>query len=155
VTPKPPAGRTPLANNKAGDDAKADDKAPEREHSKAPQQTDNEAPAPPAASRLSPSSHVVMPTSITVAHGGRLLDGEFFAQSRRIDCHLFLRPTFGADVLRCVHCGSAPAPPCRDHRQGNRQEEPRAPRPPADAVTARPRAREPAEVWADTPAAPP
>jgi hypothetical protein len=64
----------------------------------------NESLAPPAASRLSPTSDVVMPTSITVAHGGRLLDGELFAESRRIDGHLLLRRTFGADVLRCPKC---------------------------------------------------
>ncbi|WP_437912609.1 hypothetical protein WME73_36840 [Sorangium sp. So ce302] len=73
VTPKPPPGGTPLAKNKACDDAKAGEKAPEREHTKAPKQTENEAPAPPAASRLSPTSDVVMPTSITVAHWGHLL----------------------------------------------------------------------------------
>ncbi|MGK4003166.1 hypothetical protein WMF31_11125 [Sorangium sp. So ce1036] len=45
-----------------------------------------------------------MPTSITVAHRGRLLDGELLAGSRRIDWHLLLRRTFGADSLRCPRC---------------------------------------------------
>jgi hypothetical protein len=104
VTPKPPAGGTRLAKNKACDDAKADEKAPEREHTKAPKQTENEAAAPPAGSRLSPTPDVVMPTSITVAPWGRLLDGEFFAESRRTDWHLLLRRTFNAESLQCPTC---------------------------------------------------
>jgi hypothetical protein len=58
----------------------------------------------PAVSLLSPTPDVVMPTSITVAHWGRLLDGELFAESRRIDWHLLLRRTFGADSLQCPKC---------------------------------------------------
>jgi hypothetical protein len=66
VTPKARAGGTRHAK-KACDDAKADEKAPEREHTKAPEQTEKEAPAPPATSLLSPTPDVVMPTSIPVA----------------------------------------------------------------------------------------
>jgi hypothetical protein len=104
VTPKPPADCTRLAKKKACEHAKADEKAPAHEPTKAPKQTENEAAALPAVSLLSPTPDVVMPTSITVAHWGRLLDGELFAESRRIDWHLLLRRTFGADSLQCPKC---------------------------------------------------
>ncbi|AUX24637.1 uncharacterized protein SOCEGT47_051760 [Sorangium cellulosum] len=104
MTPRAPAGGTQLAKSKACDDAKADEKAPARERTTAPEPTENEAPAPPAASLLSPTPHVVMPTSIAVAHWGRLLDGALFAESGRIDWHLLLRRTFGADSLQCPGC---------------------------------------------------
>jgi hypothetical protein len=87
VTPKPPAGFPRLAKKKACDDAKADHIAPEREHSTAPKQTENEAAALPAVSRISPTPDVMMPTSITLAHWGRLQGGELFAESRRIAPH--------------------------------------------------------------------
>ena len=35
---------------------------------------------------------------------GRLLDGELFAASRRIDWHVLLRRTFGVDSLACPKC---------------------------------------------------
>jgi hypothetical protein len=43
------------------------------------------------------AADVVMPTSLTVAPWGRLLDGELLAVSRRIDWPLLLRRTFGVE----------------------------------------------------------
>jgi hypothetical protein len=45
------------------------------------------------------------PTRITVAHWGRLDDGELFAKTRYIDWAVLMKRTFGLDVLRCPRCG--------------------------------------------------
>jgi hypothetical protein len=45
------------------------------------------------------------PTRITVAHWGRLDDGELFAQTRYIDWAVLMKRSFGLDVLRCPRCG--------------------------------------------------
>jgi hypothetical protein len=46
------------------------------------------------------------PTRITVAHWGRLDDGELFAKTRYIDWAILMKRTFGLDVLRCPRCGA-------------------------------------------------
>jgi hypothetical protein len=46
------------------------------------------------------------PTRITVAHWGRLDDGELFAKTRYIDWAVLMKRTFGLDVLRCPRCGA-------------------------------------------------
>ena len=44
------------------------------------------------------------PTTITVAHWGRLDEGELFAKARYVDWALLMKRTFGFDVLRCPRC---------------------------------------------------
>ena len=46
----------------------------------------------------------VEPTTISVAHWGRLLDGELFAQARYIDWATLMKRSFGFNVLRCPRC---------------------------------------------------
>ena len=92
---------------------------------------------------------------ISVRHLNRLLGGLLLATAPRIEGAKLMRRTFAIDVLRCTHCGGrlrlraaitdkATARKILEHLGL-----------PADVVTARPRAREPAEVWADPLAAPP
>jgi hypothetical protein len=47
---------------------------------------------------------IVDATTITVAHWGRLLDGELFATARYIDWATLLKRSFGFDALRCPRC---------------------------------------------------
>ncbi len=44
------------------------------------------------------------PTTITVEHWRRLLDGELFATSSRVDWAILMQRTFGFDALRCPRC---------------------------------------------------
>ena len=44
------------------------------------------------------------PTMITVEHWSRLLDGELYAASSRVEWALLLRRTYGVDALRCHDC---------------------------------------------------
>jgi hypothetical protein len=102
VTPKPPVGAPGPATKKRCDDAKSS----KDERATAPTKPESEARAPrdvspPAAS---PLPQLATPTSITVAHWGRLFDGELFAASRRIDWHILVRRTFGVDSLACPTC---------------------------------------------------
>jgi Putative transposase len=46
----------------------------------------------------------VGPTTISVEHWGRLLDGELLASSRHIDWAVLMKRTFGFDVLTCPRC---------------------------------------------------
>jgi hypothetical protein len=41
---------------------------------------------------------------ITVAHWGRLEEGELFAWSRRLEWAVMMKRTFGFAVLRCPRC---------------------------------------------------
>ena len=60
------------------------------------------APTPPTA----PIEPVVefAPTTLTVKHWGRLLDGELLATSPYIDWAKLMRRTLGLDVLACPKC---------------------------------------------------
>jgi hypothetical protein len=44
------------------------------------------------------------PTAITVAHWGRLDDGELFAKTRYVDWAVLMKRSFGLEVLRCPRC---------------------------------------------------
>lgn len=44
------------------------------------------------------------PTMITVDHWRRILDGELYAASARVDWALLLRRTHGVNTLRCPKC---------------------------------------------------
>jgi hypothetical protein len=45
-------------------------------------------------------------TTITVEHWRRILDGELFATSSRVELAVLLRRTFGFDALRCPKCAA-------------------------------------------------
>jgi hypothetical protein len=46
----------------------------------------------------------VEPTMISIAHWGRLDEGELFAKSRHIDWAVLMKRTWGLDVMRCPAC---------------------------------------------------
>jgi hypothetical protein len=46
------------------------------------------------------------PTTITVAHWGRLDEGELFAKARYVDWAVLMKRSFGFDVLRCPRCAT-------------------------------------------------
>jgi hypothetical protein len=46
----------------------------------------------------------VDPTMISIAHWGRLNEGELFAESRHIDWAVLMKRTWGLDVMRCPAC---------------------------------------------------
>lgn len=70
------------------------------------------APAPPPALASPPGNAAgatepavfVDPTLITVAHWGRLENGELFAWSSRLDWAVMMKRTWGFDVLVCPRC---------------------------------------------------
>jgi len=53
---------------------------------------------------------VADPTVITAPHWGRLLDGELFASSSRLDWALLLKRSHGLDALVCTKCNGALRP---------------------------------------------
>jgi hypothetical protein len=69
------------------------------------------APAP-AAPILAPSAlHAVPvafedPTVIAVKHWNRILNGELYAASSRVEWAILLRRTYGVDALRCPMCSA-------------------------------------------------
>jgi hypothetical protein len=92
---------------------------------------------------------------ISVRHLDKLLGGLLLAPAPRIEWAKLHRRTFGLEVLRCAHCGGRLRPLAAFTDKATASKILEHLGLPADAVTARPRAREAAEVWADTPAAPP
>jgi hypothetical protein len=68
--------------------------------------------APPAlsvpslahAEHAEPAVRVEQPTTISVSHWGRLLDGELFATSRYVEWAVLMKRTWGLDVLSCPRC---------------------------------------------------
>jgi len=62
--------------------------------------------ASPAAASPTEAFPVVQvePTRISVAHWGRLDEGELLAKSRYIDWAVLMKRTFGFSVLRCPRC---------------------------------------------------
>jgi hypothetical protein len=56
------------------------------------------APAP------TPPRVLVEPTMISVAHWGRLDEGELFARARHVEWAVMMKRTFGFDVVRCSRC---------------------------------------------------
>ena len=121
MTPKPPDG---VARRKKRKKPKACTEAPPTPTT--PQANDNgSATAPPAAPAPAPTAlpapplpapsasalHAVPilsddPTVITVKHWSRILDGELFATSSRVEWAVLLRRTFGFDALRCPKCAA-------------------------------------------------
>jgi Putative transposase/Transposase zinc-binding domain len=114
VTPKPPDG---VARRKK---EKPCASAPTTPSSAPPAPTPQanvlpSPPAPPAAS-ASPASTAPPPsvanaapiaidaTTITVKHWRRILDGELFATSSRVDWAVLMQRSFGFDALRCPTC---------------------------------------------------
>jgi len=129
VTPKPPDGvaRRKKPKSCASEppasaptpDAAAAVPVPARNARQANGSANAPANVPPSSLALSPVSaasgtgpsvaNVVPPafddpTTITVKHWHRLLDGELFATSSRVDWALLMQRTFGFDALRCPKC---------------------------------------------------
>ena len=46
------------------------------------------------------------PTILTVKHWSRILEGELFASSSRVDWAILMQRTFGFDALRCPKCAA-------------------------------------------------
>jgi len=126
VTPKPPDGVARRKKPKActfATAAKADapDAVPART---TPPASANEsanasanalpsalAPAPAALTAApipAPAVPIVIddPTTISVEPWGRILDGELYAASSRVEWAVLLRRTFGFDALRCPRCAA-------------------------------------------------
>jgi hypothetical protein len=135
VTPKPPAGaRVPKPQTKTtahGASPSAPSASPSGSTPGPASPAPPAPPAPPAsaspalapsalalANAPAPPEVTVDPTLITVAHWGRLENGELFAWSRRLDWALMMKRTFGFDVLVCPRCSgkmrviaTIPSPP--------------------------------------------
>jgi len=47
----------------------------------------------------------VAPNVLSIAHWDRLLEGELYASSSRLDWRTLLKRTFDVDLRVCVHCG--------------------------------------------------
>ena len=61
---------------------------------------------PQPSARLTASGHAerVGPNVLSFAHWARLLDGDLFATTSRVDWATLLRRTFNLDVSRCARC---------------------------------------------------
>jgi hypothetical protein len=126
VTPKPPDGLARPKKSTSCRDAETDAKVaappprspPPASSTPSPgapptYRSETPAKAPPSPALASPSSaspaHVVPvafddPTLITAKHWNRILDGELFARSSRVDWAVLLKRTFGFNALRCPKC---------------------------------------------------
>ena len=115
VTMKPPSGARPKKAKPCPDpaaEAQPADAAPvatltstQPVEAASPSAPPAAAPATASASRTRPS--IIPsddPTTLTIAHWGRLLDGELFASSSRVDWAVLLQRTFGFEALRCPKC---------------------------------------------------
>jgi len=60
----------------------------------------------PAAPARAPAEPIVFvdPTTIAVAHWGRLGDGELFARARYVEWSVMMKRTWGFDPLTCPRC---------------------------------------------------
>ena len=47
----------------------------------------------------------VEPMMLSIAHWGRLNEGELFATSRHIDWAVLMKRSWGLDVMKCSACG--------------------------------------------------
>src|SRR4029077_7957613 len=90
-----------------------------------------------ARAELSPSSaslaHAVSvafddPTIITLKHWSRILDGELFAMSSRVDWAVLLQRTFGKGALRCPQCDAKMRVIATSHRTGGGEKDSALPR---------------------------
>ena len=110
VVPHPPATRpscTPATHQRGKREPKP---KPEHEHEHRVAAGDGRAvlriaDAVPTA-ELTASGHVqrVGPNVLSFAHWARLLDGDLFATTSRVDWATLLRRTFDVDVSRCARC---------------------------------------------------
>ncbi|MFT3771735.1 MAG: hypothetical protein QM820_40520 [Minicystis sp.] len=97
---------------------------------------------------------VITDFGISVRHLERLLGGVLLAATPRVDWAKLLRRTFAIDVLRCQGCGGRLRPLAAITEKAIDRKILEHLGIPAAMATARPRACEPAEVWAGTPAPP-
>ncbi len=51
----------------------------------------------------------VAPNILSLAHRTRILDGELYAKSARLDWRTLLKRTFEVDLRACVTCGGKPS----------------------------------------------
>ena len=51
------------------------------------------------------SSRLAFPNVLSLTHWDRLLDGELYASSARLDWRTLLKRTFDVDLRVCVRCG--------------------------------------------------
>jgi hypothetical protein len=114
VTPKPPDG---VARRKKSKRCPSDTPSPSAPAAPRASSTNAAPPAPtsePASPVTAPSTaHAIPlpraledPTTLTLKHWGRILEGELFATSSRIDWAVLLQRTFGFDALRCTTCNA-------------------------------------------------
>lgn len=128
VTPKPPANARPRKAKKCKESSESALPAPAPPALPPPRPpaasretpgsgTPTSTPSTPASSALAPEASAtsltvavalpsawVDPTALTVKHWARLLDGELFATSSRVEWSVLLRRTHGFDSLRCPRC---------------------------------------------------
>ena len=106
-SPPPPALPPPLSlpreTSPSGTPAPASALA-EPVLSVAPLARDAVVPVVPVVAAVAPVAPAADPTVITVKHWNRLLEGELFAASSRVDWQLLLHRTFGFDALTCPKC---------------------------------------------------
>jgi hypothetical protein len=133
VTPKPPDG---VARRKKSKRCPSDTPSPSAPAPRA-SSTNAAPPAPtsePASPVTAPSTARAIPlpraledpTTLTLKHWGRILEGELFATSSRVDWAVLLQRIFGFDALRCT-TGERQYAHRRDHQRPRRREEdPRA-----------------------------
>ena len=62
--------------------------------------------APVGRALLALPAAYVDPTIITVKHWNRILQGELFANSSRVDWALLMQRTFGFNALKCPKCAA-------------------------------------------------
>jgi hypothetical protein len=100
VTPKPPEGALRGAKNKRCLESAPRDKTPQPPNPPLP--TPSGTKGPPVAHLVYAQDHDA--TVITIRHWGRILDGELFASSSRLEWSVLLKRTHGIDALACPKC---------------------------------------------------
>lgn len=128
VTPKPPDGSARRKTSKKCGDAEASAKTAAPPPAVPPPSPSPSAPpkdgaassanAAPSPALASPSSEAEAaatfalpaayadPTLIRVKHCNRILEGELFASSSRVDWAILLKRTYGFDALKCPKCAA-------------------------------------------------
>ena len=88
---------------------------------------------------------------ISVRHLDRLLSGLLLATAPRVDWAKLLHRTYAVDVLRCGRCGGRLRLLAAITEKATAKKILAHLGLPTEPIVARPRARDPAELWASTP----
>ena len=111
VVPRPPA-RAPVCKGKPSELGPAETTlaaTPARPSSRALEAGDGRAalvlPAPTATLTTTGAAVQVAPNVLSIAHWDRILEGELYASSSRLDWRTLLKRTFDIDLRVCVRCG--------------------------------------------------